>query len=157
MYRSWMSKPKNGSLPSDEADASWEQLHSAPGSVVDKLGLTAKFRDRVGVRTKDLVIQRDLFSRGQVVQNRGKEIKNASQEDLDKQEAKLSKGMSWQASTARSRDELAQSFAAARAASASSGGEIGAFTRVGHVAQALSDVKDGGCRRLESESRLFPS
>jgi hypothetical protein len=119
------------------------RLSALPKAVTDKRGPTDKFRERVGVKTKDTITYRDFSSRGQVVQNRGKEIKGAKPEDLDRQEALLAKGSQWSASTARSRAEMGVSLMTARAASEEGGGEIGAFTRVGMAAQNIPDIKEG--------------
>ncbi len=142
-YIAWMAKAKNGSVPADEATAMWNDACKMPGAVTDKLGPNPKFQNRVSIKTADLVIDRDAHVRTQGVEYKGKEIKNATQEDVDKLEARMLKGAVTKSTAARSRNDLAKAFVSASAASQLSGtGERELFSGAGFAAQACPDVED---------------
>jgi hypothetical protein len=93
-----------------------------------------------------MVTFRDAHIRSHGYTVRGKEIKNASQDDIDKLEARMGKGLSTKATSSRSRHDLGKALTAAAAASSEAG--LGGFDReifggVGLSAQCVPDVKEG--------------
>jgi hypothetical protein len=139
-YIAWMAKPKNGCLPADEAAAKWLELYNSGTAVTDSSGPVAKYKDRVAVHVADEVRNRDAYIRSQGVEYKGKEIKNASQEDIDKLEARMAKGSVTKSTVARGRLEMSKAMVAAAAASQHAG-EREVFSGVGLVAQVCPDVK----------------
>ena len=69
-YRCWMAKPKNGSKDADWSNASFTNIFTEGDTLTDTGGSEAKFRDRIAVKIKDLVTERDLESMGMIVSQR---------------------------------------------------------------------------------------
>jgi hypothetical protein len=88
-----------------------------------------------------MVTFRDAHIRSQGARYLGKEIKNASQEDIDKLEARLAKDRVTKATSARSRQDMAATMVSAAAASSQASGDREVFHGVGLVAQSVPDIK----------------
>ncbi len=84
---------------------------------------------------------RDAHIRSQGVSYRGKDVKAATQEDIDKLEAKMLKGGITKATSARTRVDLGQAMVSAAAASSGDGGDREIFQGVGLAAQQVPDIK----------------
>ena len=65
-FIAWMAKSKNGSMDPLEAAALFKTKCEEYGAITDKLGPTARYAQRVGVRIKDLVIHRDATIRAKI-------------------------------------------------------------------------------------------
>mgnify|MGYP001813951621 CR=1 FL=1 len=133
----WMAKPKNGCMDPEEAKREWKKKLDAPGAIVDEKGPNARYCQRVAVNKADLVVFRDASIKSQGYVGKDKEVKKASQEDVDRAEARLSKDPTLAASSARSSTDQAASLVAAAAA-----GDDGAFSSEGKAAMQLGDIKD---------------
>ena len=85
----WAGKPKNGSMPPDEAKEKWWAYYEEPDAIIDELGPNKKYSKRVAIKKADLVKFRDaqITSKGYTMKD--KEIKKASQEDMDKLDKKM--------------------------------------------------------------------
>jgi hypothetical protein len=144
-YVHFMGKPRCGCQAPEEAAAAWELLLADPSSTTDTKGPAPKYRDRVAVLYADEIIHRDAHIRSQGAEYRGKEIKNASQADVDGLEARMSQGKATKAAGSRTRLQLSKAFASAAAASELAG-ERDVFSGTGLAAQSCPNVKAFCCQ-----------
>ena len=133
----WMAKPKNGCKDALEASAEWHKKCAAPGAIIDYKGPCEKYRKRVAIQVKDLVINRDAHIRSQGYVVKDKEVKKGDQAAIDKAEARLFKEQEFTASSARNKQDLAASMVAAAASS-----KDGAFSSDGKGAAGVGSLKD---------------
>ena len=140
-YCVWMAKGKNGCMEAADASAQWKQFRDQAGAIRDMLGPSPKYKERVAIKKVDLVKFRDSSVKVQSYQLRDKDVKNANQDAIDKAAARLSKGPTFSATSARSRGDMACAMTGALAA-ATSGGEGGAFSSAGLAAMHIPDVRD---------------
>ena len=142
-FVAWMGKAKNGSMNPVEASTLFKKKCSEPGAIVDEKGNHEKFRTRVAVLKADLVTSRDASIHAQGYVGKDKEIRKGSQADVDRLEARLGKESVMQASSARTRNDMASAMVSAAASAASSGTGAGAFSNEGISAMHLgNNVKD---------------
>ena len=142
-FVAWMGKAKNGSMNPVEASALFKKKCIEPGAIVDEKGNHEKFRKRVAVLKADLVTNRDAAIQSQGYVGRDKEIRKGGQADVDRLEARLGKESLMQASSARTRNDMASAMVSAAASAASSGTGAGAFSNKGISAMHLgNNIKD---------------
>ena len=139
MYVAWMAKPKNGGMDPLEAAAEWKTLFSAPGAITDDLGKNPKYKERVAIKKTDLVKFRDASVRSRAYIVKDKEQKKATQADIDKAEARLSKDASFLSTNVRGRVDQA---AAMVEMATSAGNDGGAFSSEGKAALHVGNVRD---------------
>ncbi|CAE7259215.1 unnamed protein product [Symbiodinium sp. CCMP2456] len=137
-YMAWMAKPKNGGLDAETATTQWREKFNAPGAITDKKGDHPRFRDRVAISTKDLVVFRDADIKAQSYLLKDKESKNVDQAEIDKAELRLNRERQLKVSSDRSRtDQAGTMITAAEAA-----GTEGAFSADGKIAVQVGDVRN---------------
>ena len=63
-YTHWMGKPKNGSMPPEEATRKFWQLHKDPNTITDEDDEppTKELKDRIAVKVNTLLIDREIDS-----------------------------------------------------------------------------------------------
>ena len=123
-----MGKPEQGSWEWEAASVDWKRMHAEKGATRDNLGKCKdnRYTKRVAVKVKDLIRISDREVRQRGFQKKGKEIKNASQDDLDKLEHQIQQNDLMKGSVASTFGDLAKSLAVARGSSAD--GDIDAVT-----------------------------
>ena len=119
----------------ETARKDWICLCGKPGAVVDLRGPTERYSRRVAVKKADLITHRDMHSKTQIVQKRGKEMKKPT----DAQTLELEKALEQDFNEgARSRNDHARQMMSGSAVE----GSDGAFSSAAVGALAVGDVKD---------------
>ena len=147
----FMSKPRNGKMSEVTATAlSWKK-YKAPGALTDEGSDIEGFGpERVLHKKKDLVTMRDLHAKAQMYDTSGGLKKNATQEDIDKLDARMNKGPLWVGAGSKITDEdmLKKLSEARQSSNTSSGSTLNAsafdehakeVTTIGKVRELMSD------------------
>eukprot|EP00974_Lingulodinium_polyedra_P096205 9326169-Lingulodinium_polyedra.AAC.1 len=106
------------------------------------LGPNAKLARRVAIRTKDVLTLRDLQERSKITRCSEREQRKASQQDIDKLEARVSREAQFKGSAALDAMEQARQIVTGVASSRAAGGPGSAFSSDGKAAAALGQLKD---------------
>ena len=131
------AKPQNGGFEYDDSKAEFLRLHNDPETVTDEKGPTKELKDRVAFRVKDLVTERDLSSRGQILRVTGASKKKATQDDVLKMQTEMaSKGMT--TLKRKSRAETAMDMNTAKRLK----GSDGSFSFAGKFSAQMGSIAD---------------
>ena len=109
-YEKFKGLPENGGLDAEEARAQFHNLVKDPSNISDLLGPTPKLARRVAVKVKDVITVRDLQEKARIIRGQDKDIKNPSQENIDKLHDRLQRGDGLQASAGTGRWEEARNL-----------------------------------------------
>ena len=140
-YQKWVAAPENGGYDPEEATARWTEFRDAPDAICDDQG-PRKYKTRVAIKVRDVVRIRDGQERNKIITAREKEVRKASQQDVDALELRLQRDSSWKGSCAVSRAEEARRLAESRIAAVAAGSGDGAFSSDGKASLALGDVRE---------------
>ena len=128
------------------ATAMFNELMDHPDAITDDKGPEPKFRDRVAVKVKDRIIDRDATIDSQIVEGTRKEIKNPDAQTVQGlmqsvSRGSLSSGMLFSGDGQHVAGKMLASRQAAMVAGESSG-----FSAAGSASSFLPDVTDLGTR-----------
>ena len=79
-YQAFAAKAKNGAKTPAIASQEWNAFVNAENAIVDNLGPNVTYKVRVTIKVKDLLVDREAESTRQIVDQRSKDIKNASED-----------------------------------------------------------------------------
>jgi hypothetical protein len=140
-YQKWVALPENGGYDPEEAKARWIEFRDAPNAICDDQG-PKKYKTRVAIKVRDVVKIRDGQERNKIITACEKDVRKASQQDVDALELRLQRDSSWKGSCAVSRAEEARRLAESRIAAVAAGSEDGAFSSDGKASLVLGDVTE---------------
>lgn len=147
-FVAWQGKAKNGAMDAEEARTLFFQLLEQPMTITDELGAHERYRSRIAVKRRDVIIRREQEVRGRGYDLKEKEVKKATVDDVDKAESRVQRGSVVRGASALSRDDLAQAMVKAGGALAGSGS--GAASSLGAEAKAMAQI--GNVKELVSAS-----
>ena len=137
-FQHFKAKPKNGGLDADEATREFNEMAADPEVFKDYKGPSAKFRMRVAVPTKDIILDRDGTENIQIVSMSDKENRRSGEKEMEELQSRLRSGPLYQ----EHRADVGRRLVLSAAASAASGSADGAFSNIGLAAANFGSIHD---------------